>query len=214
MGEPAPLDQDRDDNTAGMRIMAVLLAAGEGRRIGGPKALLRIGSESFLSRCVHLLSRPSVSEVVMILGQQADRVAEEAAGGLRATIVRNPRYADGMLSSVLAGVAAAESGGADAVLLHPVDHPLAAPETVDRVVEALLAGAQIAVPTHQGRRGHPGGFARAAWPALRAASPAEGARAVLAQHPEWIVHVPGDPMCVIGIDTPADYERWVSRDLS
>jgi molybdenum cofactor cytidylyltransferase len=107
--------------------------------------------------------------------------------------------------------AEAESRGAEAVLLHPVDHPLTAGDTVDRVVRALEDGALIAVPSHEQRRGHPGGFARAAWPALRAAPPEHGARAVLAAHPEWVVHVAGDPLCVVGIDTPADYERWVSR---
>jgi hypothetical protein len=44
---------------------------------------------------------------------------------------------------------------------------------------------------------------------LRAAPREAGARAVLAAHPDWIVHVAGDPGCRRGIDTPADYERWV-----
>jgi molybdenum cofactor cytidylyltransferase len=95
------------------------------------------------------------------------------------------------------------------VLLHPVDHPLVGEATVDRVIGALRAGARIAVPTYERRRGHPGGFARGAWPALRTASPAEGARSVLATHPDWIVHVEGDPGCVAGIDTPEDYRRLI-----
>ena len=56
----------------------------------------------------------------------------------------------------------------------------------------------------------PGRFARETWAALRAAPAARGARAVLSDHPEWVVHVPGDPGCVLGIDTPADYERWIA----
>jgi CTP:molybdopterin cytidylyltransferase MocA len=115
-----------------------------------------------------------------------------------------------MLSSILRGLDHAESVAADAVLLHPVDHPLVDPATIDRVVAGLRAGAVIAVPTHGARRGHPGGFARGSWAALRAAPPDGGARAVLADHPGWIVHVPGDPGCVVGIDTPADYERWIA----
>jgi molybdenum cofactor cytidylyltransferase len=122
-------------------------------------------------------------------------------------VVVNEDWERGMLGSILAGVAAADAEGADAVLVHPVDHPLVAEATVERVAEALRAGAIIAVPSHGGRRGHPGGFARAAWPALRAAPASEGARAVLAAHPEWVVHVDGDPGCVAGIDTPADYAR-------
>jgi CTP:molybdopterin cytidylyltransferase MocA len=150
--------------------------------------------------------------VTAVLGHEADRVAAEALppGVLRTD---NPRHRDGMLSSILCGLAAAESAGADAVLLHPVDHPLVSPATVDRVLEALAAGAVIAIPTHGGRRGHPGGFARAAWPALRAAPPERGARAVLASNPGWVVHVEGDPGCVAGIDTPGDYERLTGRPL-
>jgi CTP:molybdopterin cytidylyltransferase MocA len=193
-----------------MRIVAVILAAGWGRRMGGPKALLRIGNESFLARAARLLARPGVSSVVAVLGHDARRVASEAGPPAGLTLVQNPRPDDGMLSSVLRGLDKAESSGADAVLLHPADHPLVEPATVDRVVAGLQAGAVIAVPTHGARRGHPGGFARAAWPALRAAPPARGARAVLADHPDWVVHVPGDPGCVLGIDTPADYERWIS----
>ncbi len=60
------------------------------------------------------------------------------------------------------------------------------------------------MPSHGGRRGHPAGFARAAFAALREADPARGARAVLAEHPDWIVHVPAGPDCLVDVDTPAD----------
>jgi CTP:molybdopterin cytidylyltransferase MocA len=191
-----------------MRIVAVILAAGSGRRMGGPKARLRIGSESFLSRAARLLARPGVDGVTAVVGRETLPASDEgAAAGV--TIVQNPRPTEGMLSSILRGLDEAEAMGADAVLLHPVDHPLVDAPTVDRVVAALHAGALVAVPTYGARRGHPGGFARGAWPALRTAHPARGARAVLADHPEWVVHVPGDPGCVLGIDTPADYERWI-----
>jgi nicotine blue oxidoreductase len=192
-----------------VQVAAVVLAAGEGRRMGGPKALLRVGGESFLARCVRGLSRPGVGPVLAVVGHQAERVAAEAGLPAGVSVVVNPRYREGMLSSILCGLDAAQRQGAEAVLLHPVDHPLLTPETVDAVLAALLAGAVIAVPSHGGRRGHPGGFARSAWAALRAAPPEQGARAVLAAHPDWIVHLPGDPSCLAGIDTPADFERWI-----
>src|SRR5947209_216659 len=65
------------------------------------------------------------------------------------------------------------------------------------------------VPSYGGRRGHPGGFARAAWAALREAPLSLGARAVLADHSDWVVHVPADEGCVSGIDTREDYERRI-----
>lgn len=190
--------------------MAVILAAGSGRRMGGPKALLRFGGESFLARAARLLARPGVSSVIAVVGQDPARMAAQASPPEGVRLVENPRPEQGMLSSILRGLEEADAAGADAVLLHPTDHPLVDAATVDRVIEALHAGAVIAVPAHGGRRGHPGGFARAAWTALRDAPPDRGARAVLADHPEWVVHVPGDPGCVLGIDTPADYERWVA----
>ncbi|HET8647986.1 MAG TPA: NTP transferase domain-containing protein, partial [Vicinamibacteria bacterium] len=147
-----------------MRVVAVLLAAGEGRRMGGSKALLRAGATSFLEACLAALDRPGVAARVVVTGHEAGRVAAlipEAAG---VSAAHNPDYGQGMLSSVLRGVQAAEEQDADALLLHPVDHPLVEPGTVDRVLAALAAGAVVAVPSHGGRRGHPGGFARAAWP--------------------------------------------------
>lgn len=190
-----------------VHLVAIVLAAGEGRRVGGPKALLRAGDESFLARVARLLARPGVDTVMAVTGHDAARVAAEAGLPPGMQVLVNARYREGMLSSLLCGLDAAEAAGAGAVLVHPVDHPLVEGETVDRVVAALAAGALIAVPSHGGRRGHPGGFARATWPALRAASAERGARAVLADHPEWVVHVPGGPDCLIGINTPEDLRR-------
>lgn len=192
-----------------MTIVGLILAAGAGRRMGGAKALLKIDGDTFLERTAETLHRAGVAQVVAVLGHDAQRVEGGARKTLSVRFVRNPRHAEGMLSSILCGLHAAEAAGAGAVLLHPVDHPLVSADTVGRVAEALRGGALIAVPSHEGRRGHPGGFARGAWDALRAASPDRGARAVLADHAEWIVHVPGDPGCVSGIDTPADYERLI-----
>jgi molybdenum cofactor cytidylyltransferase len=192
-----------------VRMIAVVLAAGEGRRMGGPKALLRLGDRSFLAHVAARLSRPGVAGVLAVLGHQAARVRAESGLPEDVQVVENDRYPEGMLSSVLCGLLAAERAGAEAVLLHPVDHPLVATATVDRVIRALEEGARIAVPSWEGRRGHPGGFAAAAFSALRAADPRTGARAVLAAHLDWLVHVEGDAGCVRGIDTPDDYARWV-----
>ena len=82
-----------------------------------------------------------------------------------------------------------------------------APATIDAVVAALSRGREIAVPSHAGRRGHPAGFARSCWPALRAAPLDGGARTVLAAHPDCVVHVPAGPDCLVDVDTPGDLER-------
>jgi len=118
--------------------MALILAAGSGTRIGGPKALLQIGSESFLARAARVLARPGVDAVAAVV----DRQVLAAHPGAAATLVLNPRPEDGMLSSILRGLDEAEAAGADAVLLHPVDHPLVEPATVDRVVAGSIVRIQ------------------------------------------------------------------------
>jgi CTP:molybdopterin cytidylyltransferase MocA len=192
-----------------MKIAAILLAAGEGRRIGGPKALLPIGGDSFLARVAATLARPGVSRLIAVLGCQAERVRAEAGAPPEVTLVVNGAWREGMLGSILAGLEVAERDGAEAVLLQPVDHPLVEPATVDGVVAALRSGARIAVPSDGRRRGHPGGFARSTWGALRSAPAERGAKAVLAEHPDWVVHVAAGPGAFAGIDTPEDYARLV-----
>jgi CTP:molybdopterin cytidylyltransferase MocA len=193
-----------------MRVAAIVLAAGEGRRLGGPKALVSLADGTFGSVAASLFDRAEIVARVVVLGAQAERVAREARWPPGVSLVVNRRWAEGMLTSVWAGLDAAESLHVDAVLLHPVDSPLVAEATVTAVLEALGKGATIAVPSHGGRRGHPAGFARAAWPAMRAAALDGGARSVLAQRPEWVVHVPAGPDCLVDIDTPEALEAALS----
>jgi CTP:molybdopterin cytidylyltransferase MocA len=187
-----------------VRVIAVVLAAGEGRRMGGPKALVPLGATTFLARACAALGRPGVAGVVAVLGAHAARVRREAPVPKGVRVVVNERWPDGMLSSLWTGLDAAEGAGAEAVLVHPVDNPFVEAATVDAVIAALAKGARIAVPSHGGRRGHPAGFARESWAALRAAPLDRGARAVLAERPEWVVHVEAGPDCLVDLDTPAD----------
>lgn len=190
-----------------VRVAAIVLAGGAGTRMGGPKALLPWGARSLLAAVCEKVARPAIAAVIAVVGHQAERVLDQAGLPASVRVVVNPRPERGMLSSIVAGLDEAAALGMDAVLLHPVDHPLVAPATIDAVRSALEAGAVIAVPSHAGRRGHPGGFARVSWDALRAAPADQGARAVLAAHPEWVVHVAGDEGCRSGINTPEDYRR-------
>jgi CTP:molybdopterin cytidylyltransferase MocA len=189
-----------------MRVAGIVLAAGEGRRMGGPKALVPLGGRTFLEAALAIFERSDVAARIVVLGAAAGPVAAAARLPPDTRVVVNDRYAEGMLTSVWAGLDAAAELGVDAVLLHPVDNPLASEATVSAVLHSLAQGAVIAVPSHAGRRGHPAGFARAAWPALRAAPLEGGARTLLAERPEWVVHVPAGPDCLVDIDTPEALE--------
>jgi molybdenum cofactor cytidylyltransferase len=193
-----------------MKILGVILAAGRGVRVGGPKALLLWRGRTFLEHVADIHRQAGLEAVVTVVGAEAERVRVMAdAAGIGCAL--NARYEDGMLSSLLCGLARAEADGADAIVVHPVDHPRVAVATVRRVADALRKSAVIAVPSLEDRRGHPTGFARAAWPALRSMAAERGARGVLHDHPDWVVHVPGDPGCRDGVNTPEDYERLTAR---
>jgi CTP:molybdopterin cytidylyltransferase MocA len=196
-----------------MRTVAIVLAAGEGRRMGGPKALLRIGEETCLARACRLLARPGIASVVAVIGAEADRVRAEAGLPAGVTAVVNQRWTEGMLTSVWAGLDVAETLGAEAVLLHPVDNPFVQPATIDAVLAALAGGAEIVVPSHAGRRGHPAGFARATVSALRAAPSDRGARAVLSERPAQVVHVPAGEDCLVDLDSPRDLDDVARRQI-
>ena len=196
-----------------MRVTAIVLAAGEGRRMGGPKALVPLRDGTFASAAAGCFERADVAARVVVLGAQAERVAKAAGLPPGVSVVVNARWAEGMLTSVWAGLDAAEPLAVDAVLLHPVDNPLVAAATITAVLAALAQGAIIAVPSHAGRRGHPAGFARAAWPALRAAALEGGARSVLVERPDWVVHVPAGPDCLVDIDTPEALRAALSSSL-
>jgi len=184
-------------------VAGLILAAGESRRMGSPKALLRYGRETFLDTLTALF-QTRCSPVIVVLGAHA---AEIRAGALRpARFVVNHDWASGMTTSLQCGLRAvpADAGG---VLFTLVDHPAASPATLD----ALLApaGAQaplLRVPRYREKRGHPIWFAPQLTPEFLAL-PAEGAaREVVRRHVDRTEFLDlDDPGIVADIDDPEDY---------
>ncbi|HVO12157.1 MAG TPA: nucleotidyltransferase family protein [Vicinamibacteria bacterium] len=187
-----------------MRIAAIVLAAGEGRRMGGPKALLPIHGTTFLGHLCRLFVAAGADPTIAVLGASAQRVRAEGEIPRGARVVVNERWPEGMLTSIWRGLDEAETSGVEALLVHPVDNPLVSPATVAAVIGAVRSGAAITVAAHAGRRGHPVAFACASWPALRAASPARGARQLLVDDPARVLHVETGPDCLHDLDLPAD----------
>jgi CTP:molybdopterin cytidylyltransferase MocA len=183
-------------------IVAVILAAGRGERLGGvAKALLRgEDGRTFLSAIAASIDRA----VVVVAPPFGDDVAA-AARGLDLDVVINDAPERGMASSVALGFerAAALFDGAEGALLWPVDCGGVAAATVS----ALVSGrAQIAVPVFDGRGGHPTWFGRAVWDELIACGAApDGARAVLRRDPSRVarIDVP-DPAVTRDVDSPGD----------
>jgi molybdenum cofactor cytidylyltransferase len=191
-------------------VVGIVLAAGASSRMGRPKALLPIGSDTFVTRVCRTLLEAGVDDLVVVAGDEHGAVAGALArAGLPARVVENPRRAEGQLSSVLAGLAVADRPGVEAALVHLVDAPLVRPDTARAVIDAFLrTRAPIVRPAIGGRHGHPVLFARGVFDDLRRADPSAGAKAVVRAHAAEVCNVEvDDEGACQDIDTPEAYAR-------
>lgn len=185
-------------------VAGILLAAGEGSRLGRPKALVRIAGQSLADRGVSMLRAGGAAPVVLVTGAAS-------AEPLGALIVHNPGWRSGMGSSLAAGLSALPDTAAAAVIAL-ADQPLVGPEAVRRLIAAYRGGASVAVACYDGRPRNPVLIARAHWPEVIETSVGDtGARAFLRARPELVTPVEcGDTGSPDDIDTPEDLAR-VSR---
>jgi nicotine blue oxidoreductase len=188
------------------QVAGLLLAAGGGRRLGGrPKALLTHRGRPLVEHALGVLRAAGCGPLHVVLGAAADTVRERAelAG---ATAVVNPEWAEGMGSSLRAGLASLEASGARAVLVLLVDQPGIGPDAVARVRAAYRSPASLAAAAYDGERGHPVLFGREHWAGIAAsASGDRGARAYLKEHRGAVELVEcGDIAEDFDIDTEAD----------
>ena len=182
-------------------VCGLVLAAGEGRRLGGPKALLEVGGRRLVDRAVDVLHEAGVAEIVVVSGA----VPLEVPG---ARVVDNPDWRTGLGSSLRIGLAAVgEASGAVLVML--VDTPGLGPEVVRRVLSAYRDGAAVAVATYDGRPRNPALLVREHWPEVaRLAVGDVGARAFLSAYPQLVTTVEcGDVGDSRDVDTAADLRR-------
>lgn len=182
-------------------VAGILLAAGEGSRLGQPKALVEIGGEPLARRGVALLRDGGAAPVVVVSGA----VAVDLSGVLG---VHNPDWRNGMGSSLAVGLGAVP-GGCDAAVIALVDQPLIGPEAVRRLIAAHEAGASVAVAAYLGVPRNPVLIAREHWAAVIALAVGDtGARPFLRAHPELVTTVEcGDTGRPDDVDTVSDLER-------
>ena len=189
---------------AGPMVAAVVLAAGRSTRMGGPNKLLQnVGGRALVRIAAETALASRAGQVLVVTGHQAAEV-EAALQGLAVTFVHNPDYAEGLSTSVRAGIAALPAS-VDAAVICLSDMPRVGPALIDRLIEAFdpSSGALIVLPSHEGRRGNPVLWARRFFEDLKALEGDTGARQILARHGDGVVEVPVDDSAAsFDVDTP------------
>lgn len=185
-------------------VAAVILAAGRSTRMGGPNKLLaKLGRKTLVRIVAEQVLASKASSVTVVIGHQADKVEQELRG-LNVKFVRNPDFADGLASSVKAGIAAVPAA-ADAAVVCLGDMPLIDAHLIDRLIEAFAPdrGNLIAVPVSDGRRGNPVLWSRRFFPELMTLDGDIGARHLIARHAEAVTEVSVEGRgAFLDIDTP------------
>lgn len=186
-------------------IAGLLLAAGESRRMGSPKPLLAWKGRPLVQYQVEQLRAAGCGVVVVVLGSRAERVLP-FVDGLNATVVVNEQFAEGRATSVRAG-AAAVPASATWIAVLGVDQPRPAAVMRPLFQAAATSDADILVPVHGGRRGHPVLFSGRLLAEMREVQDATlGLRAVVYRHLDRQREVPIDSALIhVDMNTPAAY---------
>ncbi len=195
--------------------VAILLAAGESRRMGRLKALLPWQGDTLLGRQVSSLLQAGIDQVVVVLGHQRDRLLPLLEGRDRVVPVFNPDYQAGKTTSIKTGINAVLGSGQAAdvqtLILLNVDQP-----RTSETISTLMSGHEssdclITIPVFQGKGGHPIILDGSLLPELLEISEAsQGIRAVVRRHEERIQRVEMDTQEVLwDLNTPEQYQAAV-----
>lgn len=191
-------------------ILGILLAAGQGRRIGGPKALVTLEGETFHARTLRAF-RDAGLETLVVVNQAANEALGAARAGEHRVLNPDPDHPSGMFGSVRLGAAAAIERGASGALVLPVDLPLVTSADIQAVVAAMKPGACIVVATHSARRGHPIGVSADVLREIVAASPSTTLRDIVRGIAGRVIEVEASEGAILGVNTREDLERVSNR---
>lgn len=189
----------------------IILAAGESKRFGAPKQLLRLGGRFLIEWVLQAAIESNLDRVVLVLGCEHDRIRRSLlkwTSHPKCTVRVNPDYREGMSTSLRAGVASVEHDFPSAMFLLG-DQPMVKAALIDLLLMRFARSEKsICVPAHRGARGNPVLFAQPHYPAILNLTGDTGARDLIAAHPDHVlaVEVP-DPQVFLDIDRREDAAR-------
>ncbi len=193
--------------------VAILLAAGESRRMGQLKALLPWQGDTLLGCQVSSLLQAGISQVVVVVGHKQDRLLPLLEGQDRVFPVFNPDYQAGKTTSIKTGLRAPQAADAQTLVLLNVDQPRTS-ETISTLLSKHESSdCLITIPVFQGKGGHPIILDYSLLPELlEIAEASQGIRAVVRKHKERMQRVKMDtPEVLWDLNTPEQYQAAVTQ---
>jgi molybdenum cofactor cytidylyltransferase len=187
-------------------IAAVVLAAGRSTRMGRPKLVLEIAGRTVLQHVVAHVRQSRCDPIVVVVGDEADRVARDVRGA-GVEIVVNDRYREGMGTSIAAGIAALPPECEAAIILLG-DQPRVTAASIDALIDAHRATGKPLIASRYGEvTGAPTLIGRAMFDEARRLSGDVGGRWLMDRHPDLVGEVPLSPDLAADLDTPEEFAR-------
>ena len=185
-------------------VAAILLAAGQSRRMGAFKPLLPFGNKTVIEYCIDYLQEGGVETVVVVLGHRGDEIRKRLAG-CQVIFAVNPDPNSEMGASIAAGVRDLPRV-CQATLIALCDHPAVPATVVAKLIETWQEGARLVIPTWEHRGGHPVLVDLSFKPELLTLSSHGGLRALFETHKNTLQRLPVDsPYVARDMDTWDDY---------
>lgn len=186
------------------RVAALVLAAGKSSRMGGPNKLLEeVDGKALVAHAVDTALAADVATVVVVTGHQRERV-EAALAGKAVNLVHNPDFAEGLSTSLKAGLRLLPPD-VDGALVCLGDMPRLTPAHLDQLLAAFnpAEGRSICVPTYKNKRGNPVLWGRRFFADMQGVAGDVGARHLIGEHADQVVEVEmGDAAVLLDVDTP------------
>lgn len=192
-----------------LKVSAILLGAGESKRMGVDKLSLPWGRKTVFEHCLDILLQSKVKEVVVVLSRRTKGMVGYFKWR-KVKIVMNPHYRKGMSTSIRRGIQAIDPG-VDGILIALGDQPFLKTRMVNTLIQTFAQGKRgIIVPSFQRRKGHPVIFHKRYRKELLELEGDVGGRSIIERHPEDVGVVPVRSEGVVkDIDTWKDYEKTV-----
>ena len=197
-------------NVASNRVAAIVLAAGQSRRMGNEnKLLMKIGSKSVIRTVVHNLEKSSIDDIFVATGHESEKIQDELQD-CKVKFVHNPEYVDGLSTTLRCALAELPSD-IGAVLVCQGDMPFVKSRYIDKLISEYdpVAGRNICVPTCMGKRGNPVLWDRKYIPEMMEVKGDVGAKHIIGDYAEYVKDIEvGDAGVLTDLDTPELFEKY------